>query len=164
MKSGLPRERVLSLLDYDQSTGVFLWKPRPSNKQWTSANGGKRAGHLNPKGYRIICIDAVPYYAHRLAWLMVYGKWPSLEIDHKNLKCDDNSIANLREATKAQQRCNQAAHKRNKSGFKGVAKVGDKWQASFASRYLGLHASPEAAHAAYCRAAAEAAGEFFRAA
>ena len=56
----------------------------------------------------------------------------------------------------------------NKSGFKGVCQVGDKWQAGIKhqgkSIHLGWHDTPEEAHAAYVAAASRIFGEFARAA
>jgi hypothetical protein len=42
---------------------------------------------------------------------------------------DDNSIGNLRLATKTQQCCNRYIFKCNTSGFKGVSKHKNKWEA-----------------------------------
>lgn len=56
-------------LDYDQETGQFIWKQNRRGK----AKIGTTAGTKNKDGYLTIRIKNVRYYAHRLAWLYVYG-------------------------------------------------------------------------------------------
>jgi len=81
-----------------------------------------------------------------------------------NLYSPDNSRNNLRPAEGFQNSRNVRKHKDGKSPFKGVHKHRDKWVAligiNYKVRYLGLFATPELAHAAYCKAAAELHGEF----
>lgn len=90
-------ECLRQLLDYDPDTGVFRWRERPDGSaDWNKMNASRVAGSVNNRGYRIIKIANVRYRAHRLAWLHVYGEWPSEQIDHINRDKDDNRIANLR--------------------------------------------------------------------
>jgi len=102
-------------------------------------------------------------YLHR--FLLDAGNF---EIDHINCDGLDNRRANLRIATPSQNQHNRGAQRDNKSGYKGVTldKRRGKWMAQIAlegkRRSLGLHATPELAHAAYCRAAAELHGKFAR--
>lgn len=65
-------------------------------------------------------VDRMQYYAHRLAWFYVHGKWPKLYIDHINRNKSDNRICNLREATAAQNAQNSHPLGRGISGAKGV--------------------------------------------
>jgi hypothetical protein len=99
---------------------------------------------------------------------VIMGDPEGLEIDHRNGDGLNNRRANLREATRAQNRRNQRLSRANTSGFKGVSFDGrrSKWQAYInindKQRNLGLYATPEAAHAAYCAASAKLHGEFGR--
>jgi hypothetical protein len=90
-------------------------------------------------------------------------------VDHVNGNSLDNRRSNLRLVTTQQNAFNRRLCADNKVGFKGVALVkGGKYQATLKVNdkaiYLGRFATPELAHAAYCSAAKEHFGEFWRAA
>ena len=91
---------------------------------------------------------------------------PKVHVDHRDGNCLNNRRSNLRACTHAENQRNKGAYATNKSGFKGVYrhKRSGKWTAQIKvdgkSKWLGYHATPEAAYAAYCRAAAELHGEF----
>lgn len=93
----------------------------------------------------------------------------SPETDHINGNGLDNRKANLRPASHSQNQFNCRVHSRNTSGFKGVTKATGKkpWIANIGIsgriQHLGSFSTPEEAHEAYCTAAREAAGEFYRA-
>jgi HNH endonuclease len=82
-------------LKYDPLSGIFIWKYRLAGKNLI----GTEAGTLNSRGYLQIKILNRRYLSHRLAFLYMTGKWPKLEVDHKNNIKTDNSWDNLREAT-----------------------------------------------------------------
>lgn len=162
----LRSERVRELLDYDPDTGVFVWA-----RDYSSRRKGAVAGHVSATNGAVeIRIDRRPYLAHRLAWLLIYGVWPKLFIDHANGDPSDNRIANLRQATVSQNAANKRRPATNSSGYKGVCwnKSSKKWQAGIKvngrSFHLGLFATPEDAHEAYLTAAVHHFGEFARAA
>ena len=79
----------------------------------------KEAGYIK-NGYRIIYFNGKKYPAHRIAWNLYYGEWPSKEIDHINLNRSDNRIKNLRLADRYQNMANTEKLSTNKSGNKGV--------------------------------------------
>ena len=92
----------------------------------------------------------------------------NMETDHIDLNGLNNRRANLRNATRVQNGCNQGMTCRNTSGAKGVTwnrRLG-KWQAQIGLRgktyYLGLYEAVELAAAAYAKKSAELHGEFGR--
>lgn len=157
MNSQLTQSRLKELLHYNPDTGLFTWKVSLSKR----VKVGDIAGTVKNPGYLRIRIDGKPYYAHRLAWLYVYGAWPKDQIDHINGERTDNRICNLREATNAENQQNRKKQINNVSGYPGVYwnKSGQKWQARIKinskTKYLGLFETPEAGHHAYLAAKAE---------
>jgi hypothetical protein len=156
-------EEVRHMLDYHPTTGHMYW----ANPRAGQIKRGARAGSIQ-NGYRRLHIGGRVYFAHRLIWLWVHGKWPEGEIDHANGDPDDNRISNLREANRSENTRNSRLRKDNKSGFKGVTrhKRTGKWYASIRMngkpKSLGYFDAPESAHAAYCAAAAKHYGQFAR--
>jgi hypothetical protein len=158
-------DQVKQILDYDPETGIFRWKYSPS--PFVKANDIAGCIKNGPNGgHRSIKINKKSYFAHRLAWLVVTGEWPEFDIDHINGKRDDNRYSNLRLATKAQNNHNRSINKNNKIGYKGVHlhKQSGKWKAQIAhngkKKHIGLYATPEEAHKAYCEYADKLHGEF----
>jgi hypothetical protein len=103
----------------------------------------------------VIRIDGLVHYAHRLAWLYVYGEHPTREIDHKNQNPADNSIGNLRQSSHAENMRNVS--RCGASGFKGVTRHCSKWRAVINVNgrkiNLGVYSTPEKAAEAYDEAA-----------
>ncbi len=116
---------------YDPETGVFIRKVRPR----------RAAGAQNGFGHRQIRIGGVLYMAHRLAWLYVYGAWPSTYLDHINGDPDDNRIANLRLATGKQNQENAKLNVANTSGYRGVhwQNSKERWVARIAHHKIRIH-------------------------
>lgn len=117
--SRLPqRSRVLELLDYDSASGAFIWRvPRKRNQ----VKAGSAAGSIVANGYLVIGVDGARVYAHRLAWLIVYGDWPTAGVDHVNGNKADNAIRNLRAATQLENGQNLKRPSHNTSGVTGVS-------------------------------------------
>lgn len=140
----LTAERLRAVLVYDVATGAFT-------------RGGEPVGGVNAGGYVRVGIDSRQHYAHRLAWLYVYGKWPARNLDHINGRKTDNRIANLREACHALNAHNIFRAQSNSSlGVRGVSRHGNKFTVKIATqgynKYLGLFATAAQAHEAYLAA------------
>lgn len=159
----MDKETLKEWVSYEPSTGVFTWVKTLTNR----IKIGDAAGSINSKGYRVIRILGIQYYAHRLAWLYVHGFFPH-QVDHKNTVKSDNSIDNLRVATSTQNNCNVGATSRNKSGHKGVSWYPRfrKWRACIKKDgkqiHLGYFSSAQAAAQAYESAGIDLHGQFFR--
>lgn len=155
----LTQELLKQRLNYDPVAGLFTWKTVYNNR----IKVGMVAGNTNPQGYNVIQLYGVPYQAARLAWFYTYGVWP-IEIDHKNTITADDSLDNLREATRQQNNANRGASASNCSGYKGVRQNGRKFYARIKVNgcqiYLGTYNTAEEAAEAYLKAAKEHFGEF----
>jgi len=111
-------ETVRGLFDYSPDSGVFVNKVTRGNKR-----KGTVAGIIDHTGYVRITINRVPYLAHRLAWLYVYGEWPAKDIDHKNRNRSDNRITNLRLADKSENQFNKSVAFSNKLQLKNICET-----------------------------------------
>lgn len=148
--SDLTQANLQAYLSYEPETGVF-----------TRLRDGKAMGTPSGSKRLVIYVDGFLYLAHRLAWLYVYGIWPSGILDHKNRNDGDNRIANLRMANKGQNAINSEATW-SASGLRGVyyQKNTRLWRVKVAGVNVGYFATKEAAHAAYRAKAVELYGEF----
>ena len=99
-------------------------------------------------------------YMHRV----IAGTPDGMKTDHKDGDTLNNLPDNLRTCTHMQNMCNQGKHANNTSGFKGVSRHCEKWQAHIKvdgkKFYLGVYLTPEAAAFAYDEAARKYHGEF----
>lgn len=146
-------------LSYCPDTGEFRWRV---SKNRVSA--GDKTGRPNSSGHHVIGVLGRTYSAHRLAWLYAYGEWPEGEIDHIDRDKTNNSLVNLRCATRRQNNCNVGRRRDNTSGIKGVQFRKRRWLAYISvdgcQTYLGSFRTADAATAAYRDAAVRTQGEF----
>lgn len=156
-------EFLRKCLRYEAETGQIFWVERLSN---ASKVGSAAFCQKRKDGYLHGQILGKKHLAHRIAWAIHYGYWPENDIDHINRDRSDNSLSNLREATRSENCGNASAKSTNKSGFKGVHLSHGKWIASITvcgvTTKLGYYETPEEAHEAYGRAADKHFGQFAR--
>ena len=154
-----------SALRYDPETGIFYWKI----KRTRGVLPGDVAGSQNPKGYVRICLNGKFHSAHRVAWVLTYGKWPSNFIDHRDGDPSNNKLENLREATATQNQANRRKKRNGSSQFKGVtfntANPNKPWSTRIATNkktmYLGCYKTEHEASEVYLNAAKKLHGDFF---
>lgn len=136
---------ITERLRYDSETGVLWWK--------AGNFAGRPAGATQTGGYLQVSVDGRRMLAHRIAWFLFYGTWPSETIDHINGNTSDNRIANLRDLPRRGNQQNVTKRKDNTSGFLGVSAFRGKWKAQINHRgrkvYLGIYDDPEDAAASY---------------
>jgi hypothetical protein len=163
MRNDLTAEYIRLILHYDPSTGIFTWK---TGAKIHAKVAGRTAGTPCGKGYRKIKINRVLYFAHRLAWLYMTGRWPEYEIDHKDRNRGNDRFDNLREADAKLQSINRTLGRNNRSGHSGVFffKRNKRWGAFVRSgkkrKFLGLFQEKDDAIRARQIAVREEYGEF----
>jgi len=127
----LDYDYVNSCLNYDPATGSLTWKERPREhfaterawKTWNLRFAGREAGAKYAERrthYRKIKINNRDYLAHRLAFLLFWGCWPTDQIDHLDGNGLNNRWDNLREATSQENNRNKRRRRNNTSGVNGV--------------------------------------------
>lgn len=171
-------EILRQLLRYEPSTGALYWLERPESmfshkryqQSWNTRYAGKQGFTADIGGYRYGAVLGVNLYAHRVAWALHYGDWPSDEIDHINGDKSDNSAENLREASHSENMRNRGAQANNSAGgLKGVTfdKRKGKWMSQIRldrkTYFLGYFLSKDEAHRAYAGAVVSFHGDFARA-
>jgi len=120
-------EELASLLSYNAETGVLRWKV----SRGRFAKPGVIAGTPH-HGYVRVTVNRRFLYAHRIAWAMSTGKWPTGDIDHINGNRSDNRLKNLRDVSHAANTQNRRGPQTNNtSGYLGVSRhtTNNKWVA-----------------------------------
>jgi hypothetical protein len=181
--AGLTAEQLRAVLHYDPDTGFFRWREGifhwraglpagteaecgPSKRPYVHIVLGTTSKGMQNRRYVLLGIQRRVYRAHRLAWLYVHGRWPENDIDHINGDGCDNRIANLREATTAENAMNRVRRADNTSGIKGVSwnKRSSQWlvHVGFQGKIVhgGLFDTIEEAKAAREALASRLHGEF----
>ena len=119
---------------YDETSPTCLrWKVDilTSCGKRTKAQVGKVAGGMTKKsGYYQTRLMQKTFQVHRIIYKLFYGNIPrTLNIDHLDRNKMNNKISNLR-ATNLNNR-NLPKQNRNKSGFCGVQRTHNGWQATW---------------------------------
>jgi hypothetical protein len=128
---------------------------------------GDLAGHARKSDGRVcICIDGIDFLRSRIAWALMMGEWPTVEIDHKDTDPKNDKWSNLRLSTRSQNVANTNIGKRNTSGYKGVSfdPWTKRWRVRVAKKTIGRFNSKDDAVLAYKLEALKVFGEFARSA
>jgi hypothetical protein len=152
----ITHSELVQLFVYDNESGALYWR-----------HSGRKAG-TNYHGYLKVCVHGKRYYAHRIVWNLVTGRWPDKSIDHADLNRSNNKFGNLREVSHSLNMRNCRVRSHNKCGLKGSSPKGNKFRAQISidgrTKFIGTFNSPEEAHAAYLATAKRMFGDFARAA
>lgn len=164
MRDEITARRLKEVLDYHCEWGIFIQKKQTSRR----VKVGSVVGYKRPSGYVAIMIDGKNYYAHRLAWLYMTGKWPDDQVDHIDGNRSNNRISNIRECNRHQNAQNCKTRSDNKLGIKGVSfsKKDNIFVTQIQSNgkvyQVGSFKTAEEAQKAYAEAALKYHGEFAR--
>ncbi len=150
-------EELKRRLRYDPETGHIFWREG-------QLRAGKRAfTYKSKRGYNVSTYksngECTTLAAHRVAWALHYGAFPSGQVDHINGDRTDNRIANLRDVVNAENARNSAMNSNNTSGVCGVYlhRQTGKWcaQISAFGKTVGLGLFADKSDAVIARKAAE---------
>lgn len=157
-------DRLQDLFRPNFMTGELFCKTQRGNRK-----AGEVAGFASHDGrYVLIGVDNKRYYVHRVMYALYHKVGPGeMEIDHRDQDTFDNSVSNLRLATRSQNGQNTRGYRKGLKGaylsFKGQAK---EWMATINKdgkrHYLGSFYTEQEAHEAYVKASAELHGEYGR--
>ena len=138
-------QKIDQVLSYNSENGELRWKVYVAS----NAKKGGLAGCIHKQGYRVIFYSGKSYSAHRLAWLLYYGDWPSYEIDHINSNRADNRISNLRDIPHVANMQNLKKGRGDGLPYTAKTKSG-KWSSVIKingkAKYLGLFSNSQEAH------------------
>lgn len=148
-----PQSELVAVLAYDPETGVL-------------SRSGKPVGTKNSSGYLTASVLGRGFLVHRLVWQIVHGDVNGKQVDHINGDKADNRLGNLRAASDRTNSWNKGLRKSKAVPFKGV--ILDKERGNYRAQIvhdgrkfnLGRYDTPEAAAAAYKRAAVRKFGFF----
>lgn len=159
-------EDVAKMIRYEPKTGKLFWLHRSDVPAWWNTRyAGKEAlTSVESKGYNHGRVCSRAMMAHRVAWALTNGEWPS-EIDHINGIKTDNRLENLRVASRTENTQHRGKFNNNTSGYKGVRQSrAGRWEARITVAkkqvFLGVFNCKTAAAVAYDRAAIMTFGAF----
>jgi hypothetical protein len=99
--SHLTQGYLRSILNYEESTGLFTWAKQPTKCKPAGSNATISTGS-HPNRYLAVMIEGESYLAHRLAWVYVTGEQPKDLIGHIDGDRTNNRFNNLIERTNSE--------------------------------------------------------------
>ena len=153
-RNSLTQHDLKLIVHYASDTGIFTFTQRVCNRLQV----GAVAGSEKTDGYRMISIKGKKYFAHRLAWLYEYGRFPKGQIDHIDGNKSNNKISNLRDVCQSiNQQNRRKARSNSLCGLLGVTSTPNgtykaRIRLDGVQYYLGSTKTPEEAHKLYLEA------------
>ncbi len=145
---------LVAQFHYNPDTGVIT-RRSTGHTNWAVHYDNR----VKPKRAKYLRVTTTTknYAAHRLAWFLMTGAWPTKPIDHIDGDTTNNKWENLREVTSQENSHNLAKLNRtNTTGFAGVnwdehhQQFRAQIRCGYTKYYIGLYPTAEhAAHAAY---------------
>jgi len=143
-------EDLRKVIDYCPETGKMTWKVRSPDQfdavardpkdiaaTWNKRFAGKPAFNSpTERGHLQGTVFGYHASAHRVAWAIHTGAWPTFDIDHLNGDPTDNRIDNMRDVTREINARNRRKNPRNTSGVNGVYR--DKRRGTWYVSVVGL--------------------------
>ena len=126
---------IKKMVTYDPETGSFYYGVlgKSSKYGWQKQYAGRKMATSSKNGdYCRTNFCGYSVKSHRLAWLLMTGKWPKGMVDHINGDRSDNRWENLRDANYSQNAINRRKlNSNNTSGARQVSwnKEAKKWRA-----------------------------------
>lgn len=126
-------EELQNQLHYDPFAGVFYWLKNKTGGWKAGLAVGYKAS--SKKKYIPVTYRGKHYLAHRLAWALYHGEWPSGQIDHIDGNPFNNRIDNLRIVSARENMMNQkkhrdgrlyGAHKRPNGRYTSLVRINNK--------------------------------------
>lgn len=112
-----PLEVLRDRFDYDPETGELRWRVTLGGH----IKAGNIAGSVDLNGYRVVKVGGAFYKAHRICWALYHGEDPyGYELDHIDRDKSNNSICNLRLATRETNCFNRDFKRVNNSGHRNI--------------------------------------------
>ena len=119
-------EELREYLDYAPETGVLTWKKRPG---FRVQQGAPTCSGLNSKGYKQVQFRGTKFEAHRVAFALHHGHWPTPCCDHIDGNRLNNRADNLRECSASENQHNKGVSRNNTTGVKGVRRASGGYSA-----------------------------------
>lgn len=139
-------DEAQACVSYDPETGLFYRKHGLGG-----IAAGAVSGTVNSHGYVQLRINWRLVKAHRLAWFMTHGYWPT-DIDHINGVRTDNRLSNLRESDRRRNGQNMQCHRQGRLAGARQAPSG-RWTAKMTvgrkAKHIGTFDTEQEAHDAY---------------
>lgn len=133
-------EALRNNLTYNPETGLWVWNIRIGRGR-NAMKQGSPAGYRDTDGYVRITPDGCKkYYAHRLAFLYMLGRWPEGFVDHVNRYRDDNRWCNLREVSARDNTWNTS----RSEGVPCIEDLGGSFRVKVSKNYSSLEEAIEA--------------------
>ena len=155
------------LIRYEPDTGRFYWRERAGKWfksagtafLWNNDNAGREVFKTEKQGYRTQEVLGSKVLAHRAAWAIQFGVWPSGSMDHINGVKYDNRLKNLREADAKLNARNAVLPISNTSGKVGVTvSESGRFAARVCNKHVGTYDTLDEAAAARAEAQKQVGG------